>query len=82
MRVAHHLWFRTRAGSREHARECLVLPLGHGHFPDDCLVIAVPSPTDFDMLQRLNFILNRNLAVVEAARERLEEAINRHYRKH
>jgi uncharacterized protein (TIGR02996 family) len=63
------------------ARECLVLPLGHGHFPDDCLVVAVPSPIDFDLLQRLHFILNRNLAVVEAARPRLEEAINRHYRK-
>src|SRR5262249_51397938 len=63
-------------------RESLILPLGHGHFPDDCLVVAVPSPIDFDLLQRLNFILNRNIAAVEAPRQRLEEVINRRYRNH
>jgi uncharacterized protein (TIGR02996 family) len=65
------------------ARESLILPLGHGHFfPDDCLLVAVPSPIDDDLLLRLNFILNRNLAAVEAPRQRLEEVINRRYRNH
>jgi uncharacterized protein (TIGR02996 family) len=64
------------------ARECLVLPLGHGRFPEDWLVVATPWPIDIDVLQRLNFILNRNIAVVEGSRQRLEEAINRYYRKH
>jgi uncharacterized protein (TIGR02996 family) len=65
------------------ARESLILPLGHGHFfHDDCLVVAVPSPIDVSLLQKLNFILNRNLAAVEAPRQRLEEAINRRYRNH
>jgi len=64
------------------ARQSLILPLGYGHFHDDCLVVAVPSPIDVSLLQRLNFILNRNIAAVEAPRQRLEEVINRHYRNH
>jgi uncharacterized protein (TIGR02996 family) len=63
------------------ARESLILPLGHAHFfHDDCLLVAVPSPIDDDLLQCLNFILNRNLAAVAAPRQRLEEAIHRQYR--
>jgi uncharacterized protein (TIGR02996 family) len=64
------------------ARECLVLPLGHARIPDDCLVVAMPWPIDTEVMQRLQFVLNRSIAVVEAARQPLEEAINRHYRKH
>jgi uncharacterized protein (TIGR02996 family) len=64
------------------ARESLILPLGHGHFPDDCLVVAVPSPIDVNLLQRLNYILNRNIAAVAAPRQRLEEVIHRRYRNH
>jgi uncharacterized protein (TIGR02996 family) len=65
------------------ARESLILPLGHGRFfHDDCLIVAVPSPIDVDLLQKLNFILNRNIAAVEAPRQRLEEVISRHYRNH
>ena len=65
------------------ARESLILPLGHGHFfHDDCLIVAVPSPIDDSLLQRLNFILKRNIAAVEAPRQRLEEVISRHYRNH
>jgi len=64
------------------AREALVLPLGHAHFfHDDCLVVAVPSPIDDDLMQRLSFILKRNIAPVAAPRERLEEVINRYYGK-
>jgi uncharacterized protein (TIGR02996 family) len=62
------------------AREALILPLGHGHFfHDECLVVAVPSPIDDDVMQRLNFILNRNIAAVEAPRRGLEEMIDRYY---
>ena len=65
------------------ARESLILPLGHGRFGhDDCLIVAVPSPIDGDLLLKLNFILKRNLAAVAAPRQRLEEVINRHYRNH
>jgi uncharacterized protein (TIGR02996 family) len=65
------------------ARESLVLPLGHAHFhPDDCLLVATPSPIDDDLLLRLNFILKRNLTVVEAPRQKLEEMINRVYKQH
>jgi uncharacterized protein (TIGR02996 family) len=65
------------------ARESLILPLGHAHFlHEDCLVVAVPSPIDDSLLQRLHFILNRSVAAVEAPRQRLEEVINRHYRNH
>jgi uncharacterized protein (TIGR02996 family) len=62
------------------ARESLILPLGQGHLHnDDCLVVAVPSPIDFDLMAKLNFVLNRNIAAVEAPSEQLKEAINRHY---
>jgi uncharacterized protein (TIGR02996 family) len=63
------------------ARESLVLPIGHFSH-DDCLVVAVPSPLDVDLLLKLNFILNRNIAPVEAPRQRLEELIDRRYRNH
>jgi uncharacterized protein (TIGR02996 family) len=62
------------------ARESLILPLGQGHLNNhDCLVVAVPSPIDHDLMQKLNFVLKRNIAPVEAHAGRLEEAINRRY---
>src|SRR5439155_25280739 len=65
------------------ARESLILPLGHGRFfHDDCLIVAVPSPIDDDLMLRLNFILKRSIAAVEAPRQRLEELISRRYRNH
>lgn len=65
------------------ARESLILPLAHGRFShDDCLIVAAPSPLDVDLLQKLNFILKRSIAAVEAPRQRLEEVINRRYRNH
>jgi uncharacterized protein (TIGR02996 family) len=64
-------------------RESLLLPLGHAHFlHEDCLLVAVPSPIDDDLLLKLNFIMNRSIAAVEAPRQRLEEVINRRYRNH
>lgn len=63
------------------AREALALPLGHAHFGhDDCLLIAVPAPIDVELLQRLNFILQRNLAPIAAPRQQLEELIQRRYK--
>ena len=62
------------------ARESHILPLGQGHLNNhDCLVVAVPSPIDDDLMQKLNFVLNRNIAAVEAPSEQLEEAISRRY---
>jgi len=62
------------------AREALVLPLGHARFGhEDCVLVAVPAPIDDDRLLKVNFILNRSIAPVEAPRQRLEEKINRRY---
>lgn len=64
-------------------REALVLPLGHARFGhDECLLVAVPAPFDVELLQKLNFILKRNLAPVPAPRQGLETAIARHYGNH
>lgn len=63
------------------AREHLVLPLGNADFQGlrNLLVVAMTDMTDFDLMQRLGCILNRNVATVEAKPEQLEEAINRRY---
>lgn len=60
------------------ARESLAVPLGllKDH---DALVATMPSPIDDDLVTKLNFILNRNIAAVEGASEQLQLAINRHY---
>src|SRR5260370_21735719 len=43
------------------------------------LQIIIRDPTDFDTLQKLQFILNKDIQPVLAAREQIIEAINRHY---
>lgn len=57
------------------------MPLGHARFPDahDLLVVAMRDMHDFDLIQRLGVILNRNVPAVEADSEQLEAAINRRY---
>jgi uncharacterized protein (TIGR02996 family) len=59
------------------ARECRALPLGH--HDGRHLLVAVASPVDIDVLRRLAFVTNRNIAAVEAPAEQLEAEINRHY---
>jgi len=58
------------------ARENVVLPLAQ---EDGALQIIMSDPTDFDTIQKLQFILNKDIQPVLAAREQIIEAINRHY---
>lgn len=58
------------------ARENVVLPLAQ---EDGALKIAISDPTDFDTLQKLQFILNKDIQPVVAPREQIIEAINRNY---
>lgn len=58
------------------ARENVVLPLAQNN---GALRIIMSDPTDFDTLQKLQFILNCDIQPVLAVREQIIEAINRHY---
>lgn len=58
------------------ARENVVIPLAQ---ENGALRIAVHDPGDFEILQKLQFILNKDIQPVLAAREQIIEAINRHY---
>ncbi|MBI3409458.1 MAG: type II/IV secretion system protein [Planctomycetes bacterium] len=58
------------------ARENVVIPLSQ---ESGTLKIVVHDPADFDTLQKLQFILNKEVQPVLAAREQIVEAINRHY---
>ena len=58
------------------ARENVVLPLA---IENGMLRIAIADPSDFETLQKLRFILNKDLQPVLALKEQIVEAINRHY---
>jgi type IV pilus assembly protein PilB len=58
------------------ARENVVLPLAQ---ENGALKIIMSDPSDFDTVQKLQFILNKDIQPVLAAREQIIEAINRHY---
>jgi type IV pilus assembly protein PilB len=58
------------------ARENVVLPLSQD---GNVLKIIMADPSDFDTVQKLQFILNKDITPVIAAREQIIEAINRHY---
>jgi type IV pilus assembly protein PilB len=58
------------------ARENVVLPLSQDN---GALRIIMSDPTDFDTVQKLQFILNKDVQPVLAPREQIVEAINRHY---
>lgn len=58
------------------ARENVVLPLSQ---ENGMLRIIVSDPSDFETQQKLQFILNKDIHTVLAAREQIVEAINRHY---
>jgi type IV pilus assembly protein PilB len=58
------------------ARENIVLPLSQ---ENGTLKIIVSDPTDFDTMQKLQFILNKEIQPVLAPREQIIEAINRNY---
>ena len=58
------------------ARENLVLPMDQ---ENGILKLILSDPTDVDTMQRLQFILNKDIQPVLAARDQIIEAINRHY---
>ncbi len=58
------------------ARENVVLPLAH---ENGALQIAMSDPSDFGTVEKLQFILNRDIQPVLAPRDQIVEAINRHY---
>jgi len=58
------------------ARENVVLPLAQDN---GSLKIIMSDPSDFDTVQKLQFILNKDIQPVLAPREQIIEAINRHY---
>jgi type IV pilus assembly protein PilB len=58
------------------ARENVVIPLDQ---QNNTLKIAVHDPSDFETLTKLQFILNRDIQPVLAAKEEIIDAINRHY---
>src|SRR5437868_5884955 len=58
------------------ARENIVLPMSQ---ENGALKIIMSDPTDFDTMQKLQFILNKDIQPALAPREQIVEAINRHY---
>jgi type IV pilus assembly protein PilB len=58
------------------ARENFVLPMSQDN---GALKIIMSDPSDFDTLQKLQFILNKDIQPVLAPREQIVEAINKHY---
>src|SRR5437763_14984658 len=41
--------------------------------------IVISDPTDFETVEKLRFVLNKDIQPVLAPREQIIEAINRHY---
>jgi type IV pilus assembly protein PilB len=58
------------------ARENAVLPLSEG---DGRLTVILSDPMELDTLDKLKFILNRQIDIALAPREAILEAINRYY---
>ena len=58
------------------ARENVVIPLA---LEDDSLRVAISDPMKYEVLDKLRFILNRDIKVAMAPHEAIQTAINRHY---
>ncbi len=58
------------------ARENVVLPL---ELDGNVLKILTADPTNYDTVQKLQFILNKEILPVLAVQEQIQEAINRNY---
>src|SRR5438309_6271076 len=58
------------------ARENVVLPMAQ---ENGALKIIMSDPSDYETMQKLQFILNKDIQPVLAPREQIVEAINRHY---
>lgn len=58
------------------ARENVVIPYA---LEDDRLTVVISDPLKYEVLDKLRFIMNREIDVAMAARESIQTAINRHY---
>jgi type IV pilus assembly protein PilB len=59
------------------ARENFVIPLS---FDDSgALTVAMHDPGAFDVIDKLRFIINKEIKVVVAPKEAIQQSINRHY---
>lgn len=58
------------------AREHVVIPLA---LDGDNLVVAISDPMNYEVLDKLRFILNREINVAVSPEEAIQTAINRHY---
>ncbi len=58
------------------ARENIVIATG---MEADTVIIAMHNPNNIEVLDKLRFVLNRDIKVVMAAIESIQGAINRHY---
>jgi len=58
------------------ARENVVIPV---ELEGESLIVAVNDPMKLDVLDKLRFILNREIDIVIAAKESIQGSINRHY---
>jgi type IV pilus assembly protein PilB len=58
------------------ARENLVIPL---KMDGDSLLVVINDPLKYEVLDKLNFILNREIKPAMASTEAIQAAINRHY---
>ena len=58
------------------ARENIILPLS---LEGNVLKIITADPTNYEMIQKLNFILNKEIQPVLAGQEQIQDAINRNY---
>ena len=58
------------------AREHTLFPIKGG---DGQLTLAMVNPLDFELLDKLRFVLNRRIEIAVASREAITAAINRYY---
>jgi type IV pilus assembly protein PilB len=58
------------------ARENVILPMSQDN---GALKIIMSDPMDFETVDKLRFILNRDIEIALAPRESIQEAINKHY---
>lgn len=58
------------------ARENTCIPV---EFQGERLLVAVPDAMNIEIMDKLRFILNRDVELVTASKESIQSAINRHY---
>jgi type IV pilus assembly protein PilB len=58
------------------ARENVVIPL---QLSDDKLELITADPTNYEAIQKLQFILNKDIVPVLAVQDQIQEAINKNY---